>query len=105
MSRYLLVNLIAAAVGMYLSNSKGRSWALWGVICGLFPLSLLVLLIIPPVYSRGITKKCPGCGGIMRQSEVHCGHCGRQTPIEMVQCPKCGKFVPEGERCEECDKS
>lgn len=103
-TRYIVINLIAAAVGAYVAGKKGRNWAVWGILCFIFPLTLVIVLFLPSVLSRGVTKQCPECGRIIPHNAMTCDFCKRELPIEMVQCPKCGKFVPEGQKCPDCDK-
>lgn len=105
MSRLLVISLVAGAVGAIVADRKGRSWPFWFLICALFPLMVLVALIMPPVVSRGTTKKCPYCAEIIKHEATACKYCGRDLPIEMVQCPACGKFVPDRDYCSECNRS
>jgi len=101
-SRYVIVQLIAAAVGAYLAGKKGRNWIIWGLLCFVFPLSLIILFFLPRVFATGVTKQCPECGRIIPHDALRCEFCRKDLPIEMVQCPKCGKFVPEGQSCPDC---
>jgi len=105
MSRLLVLSLAAGVVGAIVADRKGRNRLAWGVVCALFPFALLLVVILPPVYSRGITKPCPYCGEIVRHGAASCSRCGKQLPIEMVQCGNCGKYVPEGDYCPECNTS
>lgn len=105
MSRLLVLSLAAGVIGAIVADRKGRSWLAWGVICALFPVAILLVVMLPPVYSQGVTKQCPHCGEILRHGAASCKRCGRQLPIEMVQCGNCGKYVPEGDYCPECNKS
>jgi RNA polymerase subunit RPABC4/transcription elongation factor Spt4 len=105
MSRLLALSIIAGVAGAILAERKGRNWLVWAVLSALFPLSVLLLIMLPPVVSRGLTKRCPHCEGIIRHRAAVCSHCGKEMPIEMVQCGNCGKFVPEGDYCPECSRS
>jgi RNA polymerase subunit RPABC4/transcription elongation factor Spt4 len=100
--RILVLSLLAAALGAWVAVKKGRNWIVWGLLCFFFPLSFIVLLVMPRVLARGLTKRCPECGRVIPHDAVNCEYCKRELPIEMVQCPRCGKFVPEGQECPDC---
>ncbi len=102
LTRYIIIQLIAAAVAAFVAERKGRNWIIWGIACFLFPFSLVILAFLPPVLAKGVTKPCPECGRIIRHGSTVCGYCKRELPIEMVQCPRCGKYVPEGQSCPDC---
>lgn len=103
-TRYLIIQLVAAAAGAFLAERKGRNWIFWGIVCFLVPLAFLVLLFLPRVLAPGVTKQCPECGRVISHGATVCEYCKRELPIEMVQCPGCGKYVPEGQRCPDCDR-
>lgn len=102
-TRYLIIQLVAAAAGAYVAERRGRNWIIWGIICFLVPLAFIVLLFLPRVLAEGATKQCPECGRVIRHDATICEYCKRELPIEMVQCPKCGKYMPRGLKCPECD--
>lgn len=104
MSRLLVLSLAAGVIGAIVADRKGRNRIAWGVVCALFPVAVLLVVLLPPVYSRGITKQCPHCGEVVSRGAALCGRCGRQLPIEMLLCGNCGKYVPEGDSCPECNK-
>jgi RNA polymerase subunit RPABC4/transcription elongation factor Spt4 len=103
-SRFLIFGLIAGVIGAVVAQGKGRSWPLWFLLCAVFPFLLVVVIILPPALSRGVTKRCPHCAEIISSQAQVCKYCGRDLPIEMVQCPSCGKYVPDDEYCVECRK-
>ncbi len=103
-TRYLIVQLIAAAAGAFVAERKGRNWIAWGVLCFLLPFAFLVLLFLPRALARGITKQCSECGRIIPYGATVCEYCKRELPIEMVKCAECGKYVPEGQKCPECGR-
>ncbi len=102
MTRVFIFGLIAAALGAYLAEKQGRNWLLWGLLCAVFPLTLVVLLILPPVQGKVEARGCPACGMPVHPGDTVCRHCGKTTPIEMIKCPICGKYVPEDSHCSEC---
>jgi hypothetical protein len=105
MSRFVIFPIITGIIGAIVADRKGRNWAIWGILCALFPLLLIVVFALPPVLKRGVTKNCPYCGQIIRHGDSKCRHCRRELPIEMVLCPNCKKFVPDKDYCIECHRS
>ena len=88
MSRLLIISFLAAAVAAFVAERKGRDWIAWTLGALIFPFALLILLALPALPKPGITRRCPSCGA--------------DTPIEMHECPGCGKFVSAGTKCPEC---
>jgi predicted amidophosphoribosyltransferase len=105
MPRLVLLSLLAGIAGAIVADRKGRSWIVWGLLCWAFPFMLIILVFLRPVLAPGVTKKCPYCAEIIRHDATVCKHCHRELPIELVQCPHCGKFVPERDYCAECNRS
>jgi predicted amidophosphoribosyltransferase len=103
--RFLILSIVTGVAGALIAERKGRNTALWGALCFLFPILVLLVLVLPSTVSRGRTKKCPYCAEIIKEEAQVCKHCGRELPIEMVECPGCGKYVPRGENCPECGHS
>jgi len=104
MGRVLLLSILAGFLGGIIAWHKGRNVFVWFAICFLLPLAVVVVGFLPPVAAPGLTKACPKCVGIMAQDAVHCAACGHDLPIEMKQCPSCGRVVRDGAYCGACGK-
>ena len=102
MSRLILIQLVAAAIGGFVAWKKGRNWAVWALACFFVPLVVLVVAFLPPVLAAGSTKQCTNCGHIIPADDAVCKNCQVEFPIEMHKCPKCGKYISEKERCPDC---
>lgn len=105
MPRLFVFSLIFGIAGAVVAGRKGRSWPFWGALCFVFPFLIVLAFVLPPVVASGITKRCPNCGKVVKQSDAVCGHCGKEFPIDMLRCPHCGKFVPQRDHCIECHRS
>jgi len=96
----LLVGILAGII----ASKKGRNPLLWGLVCFIFPLLILVIGIAPPLVKTGKTRQCPYCKKVLRESATECRECGKEMPINMVQCRECGSFVPEKDYCMQCNR-
>ena len=85
MFRYVILLAIAGIVGSIIAIRKGRSPILWFFICAIVPLLIAVIIVLPPLVSKGYTKKCPYCAEIIKEDARFCKHCGNEQPIEMVK--------------------
>ena len=85
MVRYVILLAIAGIVGSIIAIRKGRSPILWFFICAIVPLLIAVIIVLPPLVSKGYTKKCSYCAEIIKEDAKFCKHCGNEQHIEMVK--------------------
>ena len=104
MYRFILFQLLVGILGGYIALKKGRSSLLWGLICFIIPLMVLVIGILPHLLKSGKTKQCPYCGIVLQESDMECRKCGKEMPINLVKCGECGSFVPEKDYCMQCHR-
>lgn len=85
MFRYVLILIIAGIVGSIIARRKGRNPILWFILCAIVPLLMVVIAVLPPLASKGYTKKCIYCAEIIKEDAAICKHCGKEQPIEIVK--------------------
>jgi hypothetical protein len=83
--RYVILLAIAGIVGSIIARRKGRHPIGWFILCAIVPLLIVVIAVLPPLVSKGYTKKCPYCAEIIKKDAMVCKHCGRELPIEMIK--------------------
>jgi len=83
--RYVILLTIAGIAGSIIAIRKGRSPILWFILCAIVPLLIAVIIVLPPLVSKGYTKKCPYCVEIIKEDANFCKHCGKEQPIEMIK--------------------
>ena len=104
MSRFILLQLLVGILGGYIALKKGRNPFFCGLACFVFPLTVLVIGIVPPIVNPGKTRQCPFCGKVVKESDTDCRHCGKELPINLIKCRECGSFVPEKDYCMQCHR-
>jgi hypothetical protein len=73
----LLVFGLPAAVGVKLSISRGKNPVIWGLLCGVFPLFLMVLHFNRPEHEiKGHFRKCSKCQRTFPWKDSVCKYCG-----------------------------
>jgi len=100
----LLIFLLAGLAGALIADKKGRDKLIWFLFCFFFPPLLLLLLFLPLKLAGGKTKQCPFCSRVVSAGDTTCKYCKKELPIEMVQCPGCGSFVPDKGHCIKCNR-
>jgi hypothetical protein len=103
-SRVVLFQVLVGILGAVVAAKKGRNPFVWGLVCFIFPLVIVVLGFLPPVLKTGRTRLCPYCSKMLQESATECKYCGKEMPINMVQCKECGSFVPEKDYCMQCNR-
>lgn len=83
MFRYIILLSIAGIVGSIIAIRKGRSPILWFILCAMVPLLIAVIIVLPPLISKGYTKKCTYCAEIIKEDANFCKHCGKEQLIEI----------------------
>lgn len=105
MYRFVVVlQALVGILGSIIAYKKGRNPLLWGLVCFIFPLLILVIGIAPALVKTGKTRQCPYCSKVLAESDIDCRYCGKEMPINLVQCRECGNYVPDKEYCMQCNR-
>jgi hypothetical protein len=71
-----LIVSVPAVIGGRLAYGRGINWLLWGVLCGLFPVFLLVVWFTKPKKEvTGFFRRCGVCGEWIKWREEPCHYC------------------------------
>lgn len=70
-----LVMAVPAIAGGWLSYGRGMLWPLWGILCGIFPVFLMVVWFTKPKKEvKGFFRRCTECGEWIKWRET-CRYC------------------------------
>ncbi len=103
MARFIVLQVIAGIVGGIIAAKKERAAVIWGLLCFIFPLLVIVIAMLPPLNVPA-GRICPKCSRPIGEHERICSSCGDDKPIELVQCPTCGSYIAERNDCPVCDR-
>ena len=74
---FCTVALAFGISGAVLARNRGRSIILWGVVCTIFPVFLLVIWYEKPTREvKGGFRRCRSCGEYYRWQRKECTYCG-----------------------------
>ncbi len=104
MFRFIVFQALVGILGGIIASRKGRNPLIWGVLCFILPLLILVIGIAPSLLKSGKTKQCPYCGKTLKGSDSECRFCEKEMPINLIQCKVCGSYVPDKDYCMQCNK-
>ena len=72
----LIILGIPGTIGALLAKSKGRSAVGWFFLSAIFCLSILVVILLPPIKEvPGKYRECPSCKEIVKWNAIICKHC------------------------------
>ena len=91
MYRFVVLQVLVGILGSIIASKKGRNPFLWGLVCFIFPLLILVIGIAPAMVKTGKTRQCPYCSKVLPESATECRYCGKENEGDAVYCKNCGK--------------
>lgn len=78
-----LIMAIPALAGGWLAYGRGMKWPLWGLLCGVFPVFLMVVWFTKPKKEvKGFFRLCPECGEWIKWRETPCHYCAYRQEQE-----------------------
>ena len=79
-----LIMSIPALAGGWLARGRGMMWPFWGILCGIFPVFLLMVWFTKPKKEvKGFFRRCGECGEWIKWKEEPCRYCAyKQEQIE-----------------------
>lgn len=100
----LAIMILGGLLGGLLAYNKGRTLLFWTLLCGIMPLCLLILLVLPRQPQEGVWRPCPFCLHIMPWQAHVCSACRREVPRPVsAQCKFCNATVWAGQDvCPKC---
>ncbi len=98
--------LIGGFLGGIVAQNKGRNIFFWTLLCGIMPLTLLILLALPKLAQLGISRPCPFCLRIIPWDASVCAYCQERVPRpQTCPCAFCGNTIWTGQsHCSSCGK-
>ena len=78
-----LVMIVPALAGGWIARGRGLNWFFWGILCGLFPVFLLMVWFTKPKKEvEGFFRLCKECGEWIKWKEVPCRYCAYRKEQE-----------------------
>ena len=72
----LLVMLVPAVAGGILARNRGRNILVWGILCALFPIFLMVVYFEKPRREvAGGFRRCTACNEFIPWKASECKYC------------------------------